>query len=199
MCPLYLTTIYWGTVICRLLETHTRHSVLTLQGIFFLFTNWNLVWNIIMVLFSITYSTMFYFIYWSKPSQYPLSSGNEHSNRKGPCFCPPRPAFHTRLCGSSAPIFVTVLLSSVTPLILDFLALIFFGLMFKNVLLLSDKKTQSSEWLYPSFLSLIHRWATSITKQLVFYTWSLSSHKIFSYFRGFSGFNILRQQHDLSF
>ena len=36
-------------------------------------------------------------------------------------------------------------------------------------------------------------------KQLVFYTWSLSSHKIFSYFRGFSGFSILRQQHDLSF
>ena len=81
----------------------------------------------------------------------------------------------------------------------SFLGLIFFGLMSKNILLLSDKKTQSSEWLYSSFLSLIHKWATRITKQLVFYTWSLSSHKIFSYFRGFSGFSILCQQHDLSF
>ena len=57
------------------------------SGFFFFFpTNWNLVWNIIMVLFSITYSTMFYFIYWSKPSQYPLSSGNDTQNTKVPAF-----------------------------------------------------------------------------------------------------------------
>lgn len=162
MCPLYLTTIYWGTVICRLLETHTRHSVLSLQVFFFFFTNWKLVLNIIMVLFSITYSTMFYFVYWSKPSQYPLSPGNEHPKHKAPAFAPPRPAFHMGLCSSSAPIFSHCLALFGDSSHFSFLALIFFGLMSKNILLLSDKKTQSSEWLYPSFLSLIHKWATRI-------------------------------------
>lgn len=119
MCPLYLTTIYWGTVICRLLETHTRHSVLSLQGFFFS-TNWKLVLNIIMVLFSITYSTMFYFVYWSKPSQYPLSPGNEHPKHKAPAFAPPGQHFTWGCAAPLHPFFLTVLLSSVTPLILVF-------------------------------------------------------------------------------
>lgn len=116
---IHVTTIYWETNICRLLKTDTRHNVLS--SIFFFFCkSWNLVWNIIMILFNITYSMIFYFIYWSKTSQYPLSSGNEHLKHEDPCSCPLKPAFHTELLSFSASLFVPVLLFSVTLLILVF-------------------------------------------------------------------------------
>lgn len=56
LCPLYLTTICWGTVMQVIRDSHKTQC-----SLFRFSTNWKLVLNIIMVLFSITYSTMFLF------------------------------------------------------------------------------------------------------------------------------------------
>lgn len=117
----------------RLLET-PQDTVFSSSGFFFFFffTKLKIVLNIIMVPYTV-YSTMFYFVYWSAaniPRHLVMSTQNTR-----PLFLPPQASISHGAVQLLCTHFFSLSCSSVTPSsFFSFLALIFFGLMSKNIL-----------------------------------------------------------------